>query len=177
MNVSTLLADLRHLRLQCVTTGEKTIPFLGEAVQRVLARQRAQIAEAVCRMRDPQLRGPGATVVLPSLSSSEASAIERHRATRYARYCAVKQLQRQGVSQQGIARTLARSHNRRHAPQRLQSMHHSPSATCLGNLCGPSRRCPHESLKAPLSPHLCTGGNRVSLVLVPRNVPPVPYSL
>jgi len=84
---------------------------LSEAVQRVLARQRAPLEEATRRMRDHQRRQPGVTMALPSLSSSEATEIERHRATRYARYCAVKQLQRQGVSQQGIARTLAMSHN------------------------------------------------------------------
>jgi transposase len=84
---------------------------LGEAVQRVLARQRAPIEEVARQMRDQQLREPGGGMALPSLSSSEASEIERHRATRYARYRAVKQLQRQGVSQQGIVRILAMSPN------------------------------------------------------------------
>lgn len=84
---------------------------LSEAVQRVLARQRTAIEEATRRMREHQQRQPDITLTLPSLSSSEATEIERHRATRYARYCAVKQLQRQGVSQQGIVRTLAMSHN------------------------------------------------------------------
>jgi transposase len=84
---------------------------LSEAVQRVLVRQRASLAEATRRMRDHQGGQPGMALALPSLSSSEATEIARHRATRYARYCAVKQLQRQGVSQQGIVRTLAMSHN------------------------------------------------------------------
>jgi transposase len=84
---------------------------LSEAVQRMLVRQRASLAEATRRMRDYQQRQPEMAPVLPSLSSSEATEIARHRATRYARYCAVKQLQRQGVSQQGIVRTLAMSHN------------------------------------------------------------------
>jgi transposase len=84
---------------------------LSEAVQRVLIRQRAPLEEATRRMRDHQREQPGVSVALPSLSSSEAREIERHRATRYARYRAVKQVQRQGVSQQGIARTLAMSHN------------------------------------------------------------------
>jgi transposase len=84
---------------------------LSEAVQRVLVRQRAPLEEATHRMRDPQRGQPGMALALPSLSSSEATEIARHRATRYARYCAVKQLQRQGVSQQGIVRTLAMSHN------------------------------------------------------------------
>ena len=84
---------------------------LSDAVQRVLARQRTSIEEATRRMREHQQRQPDATLALHSLSSSEATEIERHRATRYARYCAVKQLQRQGVSQQGIVRTLAMSPN------------------------------------------------------------------
>jgi len=84
---------------------------LSEAVQRVLARQRTSIEEATRRMREHQQTPPEVPLALPSLSSSEATEIERHRATRYARYCAVKQLQRQGVSQQGIVRTLAMSHN------------------------------------------------------------------
>jgi transposase len=77
----------------------------------VLVRQRAPIEEATRRMRNHQQERPEMVLALPSLSSSEATEIERHRATRSARYCAVKQLQRQGVSQQGIARTLAMSHN------------------------------------------------------------------
>jgi len=84
---------------------------LSEAVQRVLVRQRAPLEEATRRMRAHQQKQPEVLLALPSLSSSEATEIERHRATRYARYRAVKQLQRQGVSQQGIARTLAMSHN------------------------------------------------------------------
>jgi transposase len=84
---------------------------LSEAVQRVLARQRAPLEEATRRMRDHQQGQPGMAMALPALSSSEATEIERHRATRYARYRAVKPLQRQGVSQQGIARTLAMSRN------------------------------------------------------------------
>jgi transposase len=84
---------------------------LGEAVQRVLTRQRKQIEEAMWRMCDPQLTPSAAMLPLPSLSSTEASEIARHRENRYARYCAVKQLQAQGVSQQGIARTLVMSHN------------------------------------------------------------------
>jgi hypothetical protein len=67
--------------------------------------------EAARQLRDHQLRESGTTVVLPSLSASEASEIERHRATRYARSCAVKPLQRQGVSQPGSARPLAMSQN------------------------------------------------------------------
>ena len=65
---------------------------LGEAVQRVLTRQRRQIEEAAWRMRDSQLSLSVALLPLPSLSSTEASEIARHRANRYARYCAVKQL-------------------------------------------------------------------------------------
>jgi transposase len=84
---------------------------LSEAVQRVLVRQRAPLEEATRRMRDHQQGQLRMAMALPSLSSSEATAIERHRATRSARYRAVKQLQRQGVSQQGIARTLAMSPN------------------------------------------------------------------
>jgi transposase len=84
---------------------------LGEAVQRVLTRQRQPIDEATWRMRDPQFKQPGAVAPLPSLSSTEASESARHRENRYARYCAVKQLQAQGVCQQGIARTLVMSHN------------------------------------------------------------------
>ncbi len=48
---------------------------------------------------------------LPSLSSTEASESTRHRANRYARYQAVKELQAQGVSLHGIARTLVMSPN------------------------------------------------------------------
>jgi transposase len=84
---------------------------LSEAVQRVLVRQRAPLEDATRRMRDHQQGQPRMALALPSLSSSEATEIERHRATRYARYRAVKQLQHQGVSQPGIARTLAMSHN------------------------------------------------------------------
>jgi transposase len=82
---------------------------LSEAVQRGLARQRRPREEATRRMRDHQGGQPGMALALPSLSSSAATGIARHRATRYARYCAVKQLQRQGVSHQGIVRTLAMS--------------------------------------------------------------------
>jgi len=84
---------------------------LSEAVQRLLVRHRAPLEEATRRMRNHQGGQPGMALALPSLSSSEAPEIARHRATRYARYCAVKQLQRQGVSQPGIVRTLAMSHN------------------------------------------------------------------
>jgi transposase len=58
---------------------------LSEAVQRMLARQRAPLEEATRRMRDHQQGQPGIALALPSLSSSEATAIERHRAPRYAR--------------------------------------------------------------------------------------------
>jgi transposase len=84
---------------------------LGEAVQRVLTRHRRQIEEAAWRMRDTQSTAATALLPLPSLSSTEASEIARHRANRYARYQAVKQLQAQGVSQHGIARTLVMSPN------------------------------------------------------------------
>jgi transposase len=83
---------------------------LGEAVQRVLTRQRKQIEEAAWRMWDAQSTA-AALAPLPSLSSTEASEIARHRANRYARYRAVKELQAQGVSQHGIARTLVMSPN------------------------------------------------------------------
>jgi len=83
---------------------------LGEAVQRVLTRHRKQIEEAAWRMGDTQSTAAALTP-LPSLSSTEASEIARHRANRYARYQAVKQLQAQGVSLHGIARTLVMSPN------------------------------------------------------------------
>jgi transposase len=84
---------------------------LGEAVQRVLTRQRRQSEDAAWRMRAPLVTPSAAMLPLPSLSSTEASEIARHRANRYARYRAVKQLQVQGVSQHGIARTLVMSPN------------------------------------------------------------------
>lgn len=83
---------------------------LGETVQRLLTRHRPQIEEAAWRMRDAHSTS-AALPVLPSLSSTEASEIARHRANRYARYQAVKQLQAQGVSLHGIARTLVMSPN------------------------------------------------------------------
>ena len=83
---------------------------LGEAVQRLLTRHRQQMEEAVWRMRDAQSTA-AALPFLPSLSSTEASEIARHRANRYARYQAVKRLQTQGVSLHGIARTLVMSPN------------------------------------------------------------------
>ena len=84
---------------------------LGEAVQRILTRHRQQMEEAAWRMRDTQSTAATALLPLPSLSSTEASEIAHHRANRYARYQAVKQLQAQGVSLHGIARTLVMSPN------------------------------------------------------------------
>src|SRR6266508_2916072 len=62
-------------------------------------------------MRDSQVTPSATMLPLPSLSSTEASEITHHRANRHARYQAVKQLQAQGVSQHGIARTLVMSPN------------------------------------------------------------------
>jgi len=83
---------------------------LGETVQRVLTRQRASVDQAARQMRDHQIGHPGAVVTCGSLlSSRESTEIEQHRANRYARYCAVKRLDQQGVSHEGIARTLCLS--------------------------------------------------------------------
>jgi transposase len=84
---------------------------LGETVQRVLTRQRASVDQAARQMRDHQIGQPGAAVATGGslLSSREAREIEQRRANRYARYCAVKRLHQQGVSHEGIARTLCLS--------------------------------------------------------------------
>src|SRR5262249_13192519 len=84
---------------------------LGEAVKRILTRQRTQIEHAVRQLRAQQLgqlRGIGTASL--SLLARPRTEIERHRAQRYARYCAVKRLQQHGVSQVGIARTLCMNH-------------------------------------------------------------------
>jgi transposase len=83
---------------------------LGETVQRVLTRQRASVDQAARQMRDHQIGQPGAVATCGSLlSSREGTEIEQRRANRYARYCAVKRLHQQGVSHEGIARTLCMS--------------------------------------------------------------------
>jgi transposase len=76
--------------VQVVARGH-VLKNLGEAVQRVLTRQRRQSEAAAWRMRDPQSTSSTARGPLPSLSSTEASEIARHRANRYARYQAVKE--------------------------------------------------------------------------------------
>jgi transposase len=84
---------------------------LGEAVKRILTRQRTQIDHAVRQLRARQLgqlRGIGTAAL--SLLARPRTDIERHRAQRYARSCAVKRLQQHGVSPVGIARTLCRNH-------------------------------------------------------------------
>jgi hypothetical protein len=61
-------------------------------------------------MRDHQIRQPVTLTTFGSLlSSREGTEIEQRRANRYARYCAVKRLYQQGVSHEGIARTLCMS--------------------------------------------------------------------
>jgi len=83
---------------------------LGETVQRVLTRQRASVDQAARQMRDHQIEQAEASVPFGSLlSSREGTEIQQHRANRYARYCAVKRLHQQGVSHEGIARTLCLS--------------------------------------------------------------------
>jgi transposase len=83
---------------------------LSETVQRVLTRERTSINHAARQMRDHQIEHAEASATLSSLlSSREATEIEQHRANRYARSCAVKRLHQQGVSHEGIARTLCMS--------------------------------------------------------------------
>jgi len=84
---------------------------LSEAVQRVLPRPRPQLDAATWRMRDPQGKPSGAVGSLPALSATDASESARQRANRSARYRAAKQLQAQGGSQPGSARTLVRRPN------------------------------------------------------------------
>lgn len=84
---------------------------LGEAVKRVLTRERASVEHAAQQLRTDQL-GQQVTAgeVVLRFSARPETEIEHHRAARYARYCAVKRLQQQGVSQVGIARTLCMNH-------------------------------------------------------------------
>src|SRR5215510_4299702 len=96
--------------VQVVDRGQ-LLKNLGEAVQGILTRHRQQMEEAAWRMRDAQSTSARALFSLPSLSSTEASEIARHRANRSARYQAVKELQAQGVSLHGIAPTLVMSPN------------------------------------------------------------------
>jgi transposase len=80
-------------------------------VKRVLTRQRASMEHATRQMRTDQIgQLPTAGDVSVRFSARPETEIEQHRATRYARYCAVKRLQDQGVSQVGIARTLCMNH-------------------------------------------------------------------
>ena len=84
---------------------------LGEAVKRVLTRERASVEHAAQQLRADQLgqQAPVGERVL-RFSARPETEIEHHRAARYARYCAVKRVQQQGGSQVGIARTLCMNH-------------------------------------------------------------------
>jgi transposase len=83
---------------------------LGETLQRVLTRERASMEQAAGQLRDQQIRQPVVSSSFGSLLSSRGGTeIEQRRAHRYARYCAVKRLHQQGVSQAGIAHTLCMS--------------------------------------------------------------------
>jgi transposase len=112
---------------------------LGEAVQRILTRHRQQMEEATWRMRDAQSTSAPTLFSLPSLSSTEANEIARHRANRSARYQAVKELQAQGVSLHGIARTLVMSPN---TVRRYVRASTSPNGLAIGRRVASTPICP-----------------------------------
>jgi len=80
---------------------------LREAVQRFLTRQHARLEQATVSVTQGQLLEYTTTAgPVAMLSSRSAHERQHNRAKRYARYCQVLELYRQGVSQKQIAHTL-----------------------------------------------------------------------
>jgi transposase len=84
---------------------------LQEAVQRFMTRQQTRIAQATTKVIEQQLLAPANTLgPVSMLSSRDAKDVQESRERRYARYCQVRELHRQGVSQDGIAEALGVHH-------------------------------------------------------------------